>query len=428
MRMLRSELMTRGQLIRMGTAAAAILLVLTGVFTHSWWSASIRANSAGLQGTGFESVGIEMTMDVGLRSVKACMNGLCDEAEWNRINPRGVGAFFRMCSTVTFFGGIAACVLLAIGVFLRETQSVDKVAIWGSTLFVVIAPFTVLTVFTFPGGGSTPLAEVHTSVGYSFFVTLLGAVGGAIAGRMNDSSGWEGREYRPIGNAAVGAQPPPSVYPGVGTAPPAAGAQPPPSVYPGAGTSAAGASAPPPQGYEYDAAIRDATATAPPPRNIRDLKRQQGVGATPNAAVDSVRSTLRYVARSIELIPGTGMSVVLENGGVRDLLWSQVGRVVARRLPNDPPYEKTLVVDIVPLTPPIQPVRLLPSTQANYSALAGGAALNSTENLRKLGQDIAAAKPGVIEPHSEAFFSEQKQAPQFQAIKQFADYDAQYRG
>lgn len=400
--------MSRGQIIRIATAVVAVAFILIGVFTRAWWTARITASGAALGGTGFESIGLQATLEVGLRSVEACVNGLCQEADWSKVSARGVGVMFSIASTVTFFGGILACLCLAAGVFIRETQGVEQVAHWGSSLCAVVVPFSIMTVLTFPSGGSNPMVEADVSIGYSFFLTLVGAIAGAIGGRLGLGSSWDGGEYKPVHAQRTPLEDMPSVYPGPGAQ---AGAQATPAAK---------------QSYDYDAKIREATATAPPPRNIRDLKRVQGAAATPDASVDAVRSTLRFVARSIEIMPGAGMSVVMEDGRVLDLLWSQVARVVARRLPPDPPYEKTLVVDVVPATPPRTPIRLLPSTQANYAALPGAAAMSSTENLRKLGLDIAAAKPGVIEPHSEGFFNGGDKAPQFQAIKQFADYDDQY--
>jgi hypothetical protein len=88
-----------------------------------------------------------------------------------------------------------------------------------------------------------------------------------------------------------------------------------------------------------------------------------------------------------------------------------------------------MFVDLVPVAGAASaaPVRLLPSTQVNYSILPGSGT-TSTENFRRLGWFIHHKFPNVVEVESRAFFLEGKLAPLFQAVKLFADYDAQYPG
>lgn len=380
----------RGTII--GLTIAACVAIFVGVWSNAWWTASERT----LLGDG--------EIAIGLRAIEACGAGTCVEMSMSDGIPRAGGAW-RLFSNITFFLGIIGSIGLAIGVFLREVQGVDQIAPKAGWACGVLFPLAILTAVTFPGGGSP---VVDFSMGYGFYLTLLGSLLGIGAGMLGAGGrGWEGNTFVPMDTLAARG---PSPTAPVGTLP---SIMPQPVPRDGA----------PPSAYDYQRQIREATATAVPARSSpKQLRKLGGASSTPIAAVDSTRKSLRFVARSIE-ISSAGMSVIFESGDQRDVLWSDVSAIVARQLPPDPPFDKTLMVDIVCGA---RVVRLLPSTQANYGALPGGAAPSSRDNLRKLAAMIEVARPGVVEGESRPFCSEGRTPPLFQAMKQFAAYDTQY--
>jgi len=104
-------------------------------------------------------------------------------------------------------------------------------------------------------------------------------------------------------------------------------------------------------------------------------------------------------------------------------MWSDIVRLVARRMPPDPPYEKVLFVDVV--LGADDPVRLLPTTKINYNAVPGSG-MSSKENLRLLGAFIRGHNPAVQWPESEGFFERNEIPIAFAVLRHFADYDARY--
>ena len=156
------------------------------------------------------------------------------------------------------------------------------------------------------------------------------------------------------------------------------------------------------------------------------LARHAKVGAigmsSINAAVDSTKDSLRFVARTL-FIHRAGLTAECKRGRV-EISWKDIASVVARRLPPDPPFEKTLFMDIAPAGG--SPIRLLSSTRANYEVLPGGAGLGSAQNFQKLAALIKQASPNAIEADSRPFFESGEKAPMFAAIKLFAAYDSQY--
>ncbi len=339
---------------RLGTAAVAVVLVLVGVLTKHWCVASV----SGLGAAGSPAAYF------GLRAVSQCMGGVCVSVDYGGLPAAGLGAAFKVFASVAFFAGIAGAILLAAGVALRELQSIDNVASGASLLLGLTAIASIAAVVTFPGQPSAiPGLEIHTSTGFSFYLTLVGAILGAVAGRLPVGAGWEGRTYVPVRLAGANAGPDASAHP------------------------------------------------TPAPASAR----------TPSPS----SSGLRFVARSIE-ISSVGMTAILEDSGQVDLLWSQVGRVIARRPPPDPPYAKGLFVDIVPAASGSRPIRIVSTTRANWADLPGGAAVRSQDNLRALGVLIEDHRRGAIEPNSAGFFRQNQRAPAFPAPRQLAEYDAQY--
>ncbi len=370
---------------RLGVAAAAVALVLVGVLSHHWYVASI---------SGFG--GDSPSAYFGLRGVTECANNVCVTASYGGLPVAGLGAAFKMFATLAFFGGIVGGILLAVGVVLREFSNVNRLAGAASIILGMVGFTSIAAIVTFPGQSpAIPELKVNMSIGFSFYITLVGALVGAVAGRLRESGGWEGREYIPV---RIGDKPAPAPA-GV----PAHSLTPAPA---GSPTPApAGSPAPAPAG---------SPTPAPEPAPARAL--------TP---APTRSSDLRFVARSIE-VSGVGMTAILEDATQVDLLWSQVGRVIARHLPPDPPYDERLFIDIVPAASGSKPVRILPTTLANWSDLPGGAEVSSQGNLRKLGALIEDHRRGAIEPNSIGFFLENQRAPAFPAPRQLAEYEAQF--
>jgi hypothetical protein len=141
-------------------------------------------------------------------------------------------------------------------------------------------------------------------------------------------------------------------------------------------------------------------------------------------AADAAKGALRFVVKVGEPT-APGLRVELESGAAREIAWAEVVRVVVRRLPPVPPFEKTAFLDLVTAA---GPVRLLPSSRIDFAKLAGPGrvAPGTKENWRRL---IAAAREVnraiEIEAESALFFAG-GEAPMFAAIKLFVAYDQQY--
>jgi len=358
---------------RLGTAAAAVALVLVGVLTNHWYVASVSGLGGDAPAAHF-----------GLRVLSECASGACITASYSGMPAIGAGAAFKFFASVTFFGGLAGGILLAVGVALRELKSVDNIAAAASMILGLVGFTSIATVVAFPAQSPAIAGvQIDTSIGFSFYITLVGAIVGAFAGRLRESGGWEGRTYVPV-RLGGGPSPSPAAAPARSLTP---------------------ASAP---------SLTPAPARSLTPASARSL--------TP-APTDPKSSALRFVARSIE-ISGVGMTAILEDATQVDLLWSQVGRVIARQLP--PEFDQRPFVDIVPAASGSKPIRILPTTQANWGELPGGADVSSQGNLRKLGAMIEDHRRGAIEPNSTGFFLENQRAPAFPAARQLAEYDAQY--
>lgn len=140
-------------------------------------------------------------------------------------------------------------------------------------------------------------------------------------------------------------------------------------------------------------------------------------------ATDAARGALRFVVVDGSITP-TGLSLRLERNVERTIAWSDILEVAARRMPPDPPYEKTTFVDLVTTS---APVRLLPSSRLDYAALPGGMAPNTRENWRRL---VALAREHnsaiTIEAESAEFFAGGRDAPMFPAWKKFLEWDRRY--
>lgn len=182
------------------------------------------------------------------------------------------------------------------------------------------------------------------------------------------------------------------------------------------------------QAAEYNREI-EARAANSMPREPRRRQRRlaRGMSGAANSAVDTAKTSLRFVARSVE-IGEEALEVVLERHSQSYRLpILDVAEIVARQLPPDPPFEKLVFLDLVAADADKTPVRLLPSTRVNYSVLPGGMAPNSRENFRKLAAFLSKRNPMLVfEDESRAFLESNRAPPAFLSIKQFAAYDERF--
>ncbi len=155
------------------------------------------------------------------------------------------------------------------------------------------------------------------------------------------------------------------------------------------------------------------------------------VAVAQTARPDPVRAApvrsdgVRFVIAGGTLEAG-GLRVRVERGAERMVAWSDIVEVVARRLPPDPPYDKTTFVDLVVRDGP--PVRILPTSRLDYAALPGGMAANTRENLRRLVALAREHHPAIaIEAESAEFFAGGRDAVMFPAFKKFAEWDRRYQ-
>jgi len=142
-----------------------------------------------------------------------------------------------------------------------------------------------------------------------------------------------------------------------------------------------------------------------------------------DAAADATARLLRFVVHKLE-IDDAGLRASVD-GAARTLAWSDLASAHAGQLPPDPPFEKLTFLDLVPHSG--APLRLLPSTRANYAALPGGAAPTSVDNFRRLLVHAADQQPALaLDAETAAFAREQRPAHRYAGVEQFAAYDARF--
>ena len=175
-----------------------------------------------------------------------------------------------------------------------------------------------------------------------------------------------------------------------------------------------------------------ATSTPPPIKEVVHVdapaarRRSTRPIYTSPPGFDAGRQALRFVVAEAT-ISDSGLAGTLEDHHPFDLPWSVFVRAAARQLPPGPPFDRTIVVDLI--TAGGSPLRFLASTRVNYAALPGGAAPASRENLRKLIAHAMNRHAGcVVEPDSAEFFSGAREPPVCASLKQFVTYDEQFTG
>jgi hypothetical protein len=120
--------------------------------------------------------------------------------------------------------------------------------------------------------------------------------------------------------------------------------------------------------------------------------------------------------------------VTTREGRVREPAWDAIGRLVARQLPPDPPWDSGLLVDVVAhLDGRWEPFRVFTTTLVNFGVLEGGASTSRMENLRRLVRHVRERNPSVALDDETRAFADGSAAPaRFVSLTQLAEYDAGY--
>jgi hypothetical protein len=170
------------------------------------------------------------------------------------------------------------------------------------------------------------------------------------------------------------------------------------------------------QSRAREAASHEARVASRPVRGV--------VVAAPKSGADTAASVLRFVAKTCTF-DEAGIVARYEDGHERRVLFADLSEIVLRQLPPGAPFAATIVLDLAPRDGSA-PVRLLPSTRANYGALPGHG-VTSQENFRRLASHLVARCAATrIEDASLPFVREAKAPPRVESIQQFLDYDARY--
>lgn len=133
---------------------------------------------------------------------------------------------------------------------------------------------------------------------------------------------------------------------------------------------------------------------------------------------------LRFVAFKCE-IEDRGIVATYSDGTSRTLAWGDIASLYMRRLPHDPPWERMLVMDLVPREG--VPTRVLATTVVNFRDLPGGAANSHLENCRRLAAHLVEQNPDVmLDPETRAFVTGFGPCAALSGIEQFLRYDDQF--
>ncbi|PYQ21472.1 MAG: hypothetical protein DMF79_08135 [Acidobacteria bacterium] len=152
-----------------------------------------------------------------------------------------------------------------------------------------------------------------------------------------------------------------------------------------------------------------------------------GISIKAQAATDAAASALRFLAHKCE-IGGAGLHVTLPSGQGRDVPWADIGRIVVRQLPPDPPWDSGVILDLVAYVGGRwEPVRVFGTTIVNYGALSGGASTSRLDNLRRFARHVRERHPAVaVDDETLGFLESQKAPARFVNMTQFTEYDALY--
>lgn len=133
----------------------AIVLLVVGVYSYNWWSASVGGD-----------------VRVGLRGAKVCMAaGACIEASFRSLGGTGDHDAFFTYAELTFFAALAAAIALGWYAYRSRTGRASCLAMVGAGLCAATLGLAIATVSSVPAE-LAPLFER----GWSFWATALGAV------------------------------------------------------------------------------------------------------------------------------------------------------------------------------------------------------------------------------------------------------------
>jgi hypothetical protein len=133
---------------------------------------------------------------------------------------------------------------------------------------------------------------------------------------------------------------------------------------------------------------------------------------------------LRFAVFRCEITP-SGLAASDRNGAPRTLSWGEIASVSVRQLPNDPPWESAIVVDVVPAGG-APPLRLVTGTFIAFQALPEGASTSPMENVRRLCRHIRTQNPAVGFDEATARFCEAGPCPRVLGMRQWAEYDSRF--
>jgi hypothetical protein len=150
-------------------------------------------------------------------------------------------------------------------------------------------------------------------------------------------------------------------------------------------------------------------------------------GGAPTGA-DAAASALRFVAKDCEL-DASGIRARSKDGRQETVAWADIAEIRVRQLPAGPPYDGALLLDLVRAPAPdgaVRPLRLLPTTRANYTFLPGSG-VTSQQNFRRLASHVLASSAGArCEPASMPFVNEGRPAPRLSSASEIVAYEAPF--
>lgn len=323
------------------------------------------------------------SMSIKLREIEVCHLGACQEYD--------TGGAYGMVSVATFFYGIAAVLALIVGGLLPAlaNEPTKPMALAVSTLFLGFAGFTMMTLpdYVVDMMGARKTVWYWCAIGGP-----LAAIVAPIASMISSGRVGEGKPklYRPpdvdelkrlTGDAPAPARTRPASIPMVNFAP-----------VPGMA---------PIQPRPAPAAIA-----------VDDLL------PPPAAPVTIDFALVGGEVREDALIGIAG------DGRRREVRWAEIGGAIARELRDEPPFEATLLVDLVP--PGALPLRFVAATRLDFAAGDSGAT-DPRDQLRRLLAFARAMNPEIqLEGATADFIYKKAELPSW-SLRDLAQYDARYR-
>jgi hypothetical protein len=390
---------TRDKALSLAIVGAVLLAI--GVLSRHWWTGEM----------------MPAKIKLGLRNAEVCVLVACTTvsyADAEELSARDTN--FVTLAKLTFYVGLLGAFALALHAYLRGARGETRAAPAAGLLCAGTGALAIATVVTLPDEAG-PLV----SLGWSFPVTMLGAIFGcgsalprlvparAMAGFHGAVAGVRDRVHRAaLGKLATlspDTEQPREDFPSATIAPP------------------------PRDRVRYDEKLerdrpdRDRLTSLPMGRREQQLNLLKSRGV----AADKVARSIRFVATEVQ-ITHDGLRVD-ELGHQRLVSWAAIERLVARRLPPDPPFHALMMLDIIAKGDPA-PIRLLPSTRVNYGALSGDPAAAAVDNLRRLAARLArqaGSAGGVQMDDATTAFALDGQPPaRFVGESQFHEYDRQF--